>query len=119
MGLKWPRFVVAVDSAAQVIGCGQVKTHQDGSREMASLVVHPGWRGQGVGGAIIQELVGLHPGELYLMCRGTMGPYYQRFGFVEVDGSHLPHYFQRIKRLSWGFERFLGNKDGLLVMRRS
>ena len=31
MGLKWQRFLVALDKNGQLIGCGQIKSHRDGS----------------------------------------------------------------------------------------
>jgi N-acetylglutamate synthase-like GNAT family acetyltransferase len=30
-GLKWQRFIVAETPEGQVIGCGQIKSHSDGS----------------------------------------------------------------------------------------
>ena len=42
LGLDWRRFVVAVDEEGAVIGCGQVKPHGDGTRELASIAVAPG-----------------------------------------------------------------------------
>lgn len=118
LGLKWSRFVVAVAPGGQVIGCGQVKPHQDGSRELSSLVVHPAWRRRGVAGAIIGELLKRHPGELYLMCRAVLGPFYERFGFQRVDQAHMPRYFRRIKRLSRIYEALVRDEKRLLVMRR-
>jgi N-acetylglutamate synthase-like GNAT family acetyltransferase len=48
MGLKWPNFVVAEDEQGQFIGCGQIKTHKDGTRELASIAVVKAWRGRDV-----------------------------------------------------------------------
>ena len=61
-GLDWRRFLVAETGQGQVIGCGQVKPHRDGSRELASIVVHPAWRGQGVARAVIERLIHEHGG---------------------------------------------------------
>ena len=35
--LDWHRFILAVDQAGSVIGCGQVKPHTGGLQELASL----------------------------------------------------------------------------------
>ena len=43
-------------SQGEVIGCAQIKPHRDGSRELASLVVHPDYRGQGIARRMIQYL---------------------------------------------------------------
>src|SRR3989304_5329525 len=57
-GLDWRRFQVAVDPGGRLVGCGQVKPHADGSRELASIAVPPkgridgafGWRRMRAGG---------------------------------------------------------------------
>ena len=49
MALDWRRFLVVVDEQHRVIGCGQVKPHADGTRELASLAVVPEWQRQGIG----------------------------------------------------------------------
>jgi N-acetylglutamate synthase-like GNAT family acetyltransferase len=45
LGLDWRRFLIAVDAGGQLVGCGQVKPHADGSLELASIAVQPAWRG--------------------------------------------------------------------------
>ena len=117
-GLDWRRFVVAVTSEGEVIGCGQVKLHRDGSRELASLVVAPAWRGRGVARAIIEHLLATHPGELYLMCRSRLGPLYERFGFRAIDEAEMPKYFRRVSRLARLVEVLRKEGETLWVMRR-
>jgi N-acetylglutamate synthase-like GNAT family acetyltransferase len=117
-GLDWRRFVVAVTQDGEVIGCGQIKPHWDGSRELASLAVHPDWRGQGVARAIIERLLAAVPGELHLMCRANLGPLYRKFGFRALQPVEMPGYFRRISRLARLFERLSGQRVSLLVMRR-
>lgn len=100
MGLDWRRFVLAVDSQEELIGCGQVKPHQDGSLELASIAVTPGWRGQGVARAVIEGLIADHPRPLYLTCRARLGPFYVKFGFRSIEEKEMPAYFRRIHRLA-------------------
>jgi len=84
LGLDWRRFYVAVDQGDQIIGCGQIKFHKDGSRELASIAVDEKWRGRGIATSVIQQL--LREGEgLWLVCRKGLVPFYERFGFKEVD----------------------------------
>lgn len=118
-GLKWPRFVVAVTREGEMIGCGQVKPHRDGSIELASLVVTAEWRDHGVARAIIEHLVSKHPENMYLMCRSSLGSFYERLGFCAIQETDMPPYFRRISRLA-SLAEFL-RKDGetLLVMKRS
>ena len=118
MGLDWRRFSMAVDANDRLVGCGQVKQHQDGSLELASIAVLPEWRKQGVARAIILHLLETHPRPLYLTCRGRLGPFYEKFGFQEVTASaELPPYFRRITRLVKVFQRLRLSHEHLLVMR--
>ena len=48
---QWPNFVVAEDGGT-IVGIGQVKTHGDGSRELASIAVIPARQSQGIGGRL-------------------------------------------------------------------
>ena len=118
-GLKWPRFMVAKTPGGQVIGCGQVKSHRDGSQELASLVVDPDWRGQGVARAIIEYFSATHEGDLYLMCRSSLGPLYEKFGYRSVPREDLPRYFQRIMRMMSLFERVRSDGEHVLIMKRA
>lgn len=105
LGLDWRRFWLAVDEEGRIIGCGQVKPHRDGSRELASIAVVREWRGRGVASAIIRQLLAEHPSPLYLTCRAELAGFYARFGFqVAANPADLPPYFRRVARLS----RWLG-----------
>jgi amino-acid N-acetyltransferase len=118
MGLAWERFVVAVDAEGKIIGCGQIKPHSDGTRELASVVVIPDWRGQGVARAIIEQLIAEHRGELYLTCREELGRLYEKFGFVRLNDKALPPYFRRIRKIFRGIHQLGLVHENLLVMKR-
>lgn len=118
-GIHWQRFIIAESAQGQVIGCGQVKTHADGSRELASLVVAPAWRLRGVGRAIIQHLVQIHPAPLYLICRASLAQFYLRFGFRAIAESDMPPYFKLVSRLYRGLRWLHRNREALLVMKHS
>jgi len=118
IGLDWRRFLVAVTPQTELLGCGQVKPHADGSKEMASIATQEQARGQGVARAIIEALLRLEPERpLYLMCRTRLKPLYAKFGFHAIILEEMPPYFMRISRA----ERILNSKaqsdDRLLVMR--
>lgn len=118
-GIDWSRFIVAVDSQGNVIGCGQVKLHSGGVCELASLVVRKDWRGKGVAGALINTLTAQHPGELYLTCRAKLEPFYQRFGFTSIPPEQMPANYRRMYRLINGFFAILGQPGVFKVMRRA
>jgi N-acetylglutamate synthase-like GNAT family acetyltransferase len=118
LGIDWPRFLIAVDDENQLVGCGQVKIHRDGSSELASIAVAPAWRGQGVARALVERLIATCKQPLYLTCRSHLGAFYERFGFKVVQPAEMPPYFRRVYRLFTLLTRFSRGKSGLLVMRR-
>jgi len=117
MSLDWRRFVIAQEDGA-VVGIGQIKLHGDGSRELASLAVIPGRRGQGIGGEIIQTLLAREEGVLYLTCRDELEPYYTRFGFRKIARDEMPPYFRRIMRLAHVFMALSRRGVQIIVMKR-
>ena len=116
MSLRWPHFLVAEEDGA-IVGIGQVKTHGDGSRELASMVVVPERRGLGIGRALIESLIARYPDEvLHLTCRRELGGYYERFGFRRLISSEYTPYFRRlIPTLNFVARLF---RTQILVMRR-
>ena len=115
--LNWRNFVVACDEEGVVRGCGQVKHHRDGSKELASLVVEDGWRRQGIAGRIIQAIQTNEPPPLWLTCRSELIPYYQQFGFSEsTNPDDMPSYFRRVHCLVGFFLRTTRSGDYLGVM---
>lgn len=116
-GLDWQRFVLAVDGQGEMIGCGQVKPHRDGSRELASIAVVEAWRGRGVARAMIEHLMATAGPPLWLMCNSKLIPLYERFGFQEVrEAAGMPPYFRRIIRITSPFFRLLPAGEYLAVM---
>jgi amino-acid N-acetyltransferase len=116
MGLDWHHFVVAIDRHERVIGCGQIKVHRGGARELASLVTAPEWRGLGVGGAIVRWLMDDAGPPLWLMCRSDLAGFYLKFGFREVGGEEpKPRYFRRMRALARVF-LFARRNEYLAIM---
>ena len=115
MSLNWPNFVVAEDGGA-IVGIGQVKTHGDGSRELASIAVIPARKSQGIGGAIIKTLLAREQGVVHLTCRSQLQGYYERFGFRRLDSAEFPLYFRRLLPIINVVVRLFGTQ--ILVMRR-
>ena len=106
LGLDWRRFVVAVHEHGVRIGCAQVKSHKDGSLELASVAVVPLYRHQGVAEMMIREILKDHNPPIYLTCRSSLVTFYQRFGFLEIfDGEAMPAYFRKVKRVFTWLEK--------------
>ncbi len=114
MDLDWRRFVVAVDEAGKMRGCGQLKPHGRDILELASIAVEPEHRGKGIARAIIEHLITQAPRPLYLMCRSDLGPFYERWNFQSIPLDEMPAYFRRLARLA---SLFMSKGESLLVMR--
>ncbi len=116
MNVQWQNFLVAEDDGA-LVGVGQVKSHGDGSRELASIAVVPKRQGQHIGSAVVNALLARETGiVLHLSCRRQLEGYYERFGFRRVEPSAYPPYFRRTTRLVNLIARNFGVH--LIVMRR-
>ncbi|MCC7449691.1 MAG: GNAT family N-acetyltransferase [Anaerolineae bacterium] len=96
--LDWSRFRVA-DDQGQIVGIGQIKTHRDGSRELASIAVIPVRQGEGIASRIIQDLLAAETDVLYLMCNSRLEGFYQRFGFQTLEPTVMPPDLKRMWRL--------------------
>jgi N-acetylglutamate synthase-like GNAT family acetyltransferase len=100
MSLDWRRFTLVVDADGRMLACAQVKPHGDGTRELASLAVQPGWRGQGLAGVLIAHFQRQAGPPLYLTCRIALEPFYRRFGFRPLEDAELTPYFARLQRVA-------------------
>ncbi len=117
-GLSWRRFLAAVTPQGELLGCGQIRLHSDGSRELASIAVREQARGQGVARAVIEALLAHEPERpLYLMCRARLKSLYVKFGFHTIGLEEMPPYFQRISRAERIFNSNAQPDDRLTVMR--
>ena len=115
-GLDWRRFLVAVDDAGRLIGCGQLKPHGPGVVELASIAVEQDYRDRGIARRIIDALIAQAPRPLYLTCRSSLGRMYSKWGFREMSLPEMPGYFQRLARVMSVASRLARMQDHLLVM---
>ena len=92
------RFVVATPSAEskEVLGFGQLRPAPGVAWELASLVVEPEHRGQGIGSGILRTLLSQHRASsaseervCLLTLRSTRG-FYKRLGFAVTSSPPLP-----------------------------
>lgn len=117
LSLNWRHFWLAETAEGEKVACGQVKMHGDGSRELASLVVLPAWRGRGVAASLISRLKQEAGPPLWLTCRSGLIPFYARFGFEDATRSEdLPPYFRRLRGLAKVLLGLTRTQDPLAVM---
>jgi amino-acid N-acetyltransferase len=119
MQLNWRRFTLAVDEHGRVIGCAQVKPHGDGTRELASLVVVPQQRGRGIARLLIETLLSREQPPIYLTCRSSLIPLYQKFGFRELQPSEMSPYFRRLSGMVNFMAHLFRLPDYMGVMEKS
>ena len=87
--LRWQQFWV-IESDMRLVACGQLRSFPE-AQELGSVVVAPGWRGQGLGTCLVEHLVQSAKQPLYLECLGSrLAMFYTRFGFVPVNWQELP-----------------------------
>jgi amino-acid N-acetyltransferase len=122
--LDWRRFTVAVfrqvisgNERSEVIGCIQLKTVPGDLVELASLVVRPDFRGQGLARMLIEHILLESPRPLYLMCRSGLGMFYEKFGFRALDPDEMPKYYRRLQRLVRTLTQLIQRNETLLVMK--
>jgi len=117
-GLDWRRFHVAISSQKELLGCGQIKPHDDGSRELASIAVDERARGKGIAREIIMGLLARDTTRpIYLMCRARLELFYTKFEFHIVTMKEMPPYFRHISRIVHLINRDAATEDRLIVMR--
>ena len=117
MGLKWQNFLLVRTETGELAGCGQVKSHGDGSRELASIAVRKKWRHQGIARAIIEMLMAQQGPTLWLTCISPRISLYEKFGFREVkETAVMPPYFRRVSLLFKIYTWFTKKSFYLAVM---
>jgi N-acetylglutamate synthase-like GNAT family acetyltransferase len=118
LNLDWRRFLVA-EVEGEVIGCGQIKNHRDGSSELASIVVEENWRLKGIASALIIRLLDGITDPVWLICQIDLVGFYTRFGFVErADSEDTPKHLRRAFRMVRLFKRLIPGIGGIAVMVR-
>ncbi|MCS6910743.1 MAG: GNAT family N-acetyltransferase [Anaerolineales bacterium] len=95
---QWSNFLLAANAiTSEVVGTGQIKTHGDSSRELASIVVRPAHQRRRIASEMVRRMIAQDAREsnapLYLLCAGNMLAFYERFGSRRVERSETPPYF--------------------------
>lgn len=82
-------FRVAVDRSDRVIGCGALHVLWEDLAEIRTLAVDLDWHGQGVGHALLGDLLELSAelGVTRLFCLTFEVAFFARHGFHEIEGT--------------------------------
>lgn len=122
--LDWHRFTVAVtrfapsgDEKSELVGCVQLKPVPGDLVELASLVVRPDFRGQGLARKLIEHILAEAPRPLYLTCRSGLREFYEKFGFRALETDEMPRYYARLQRIIGTLTQLTLRNETLLVMK--
>ena len=92
--LRWERFVVA-ERDGHPVGVAQLRRHRDDTIELASLVVAPEVRRQGVAARMVDALLADERAPVYALIDRRYVEHFARWGFAPVDPGQLPHPLSR------------------------
>jgi len=132
LSLSEERLLVAYDDANngvndQLIGFGQIRPLSPEYSELASLFVVPRCRGEGVGSALVEQLLSLHDEneddknrKVCLLTLRPTCPFYERCGFQTTDDlSEFPLSFRLEYAAGTAVSALLGNDLVCMVRERA
>jgi amino-acid N-acetyltransferase len=96
--LRWERFVIA-ERDGRAVGVAQLRGHPDGATELASMVVAPESRGQGIAIRLVDALLADQQAPVYTLIDRRFVDRFARWGFVRVAPSELPRSVSRVYRI--------------------
>lgn len=97
-GLRWEGFVVA-ETGGRVVGIVQLRRHADGATELASLVIEPEARGQGIVKLLVDGCLAGEDGPVHAVLDRRYAADYARWGFAPVAVEELPRSIARTLRI--------------------
>jgi N-acetylglutamate synthase-like GNAT family acetyltransferase len=95
--LDWPGFMVA-ERDGRLLGVAQLRPHPDGAVELASLVVEPKSRGEGLATRLIDALLAGVTTDVYTLVDRPHTGHFGRWGFTEIAPAALPGSLARTYR---------------------
>ena len=87
--LATDQFVVAKSVDARILGCGRLRPYPDFC-EIASMAVADDVRATGIGRAIVERLLEMYEGTIYLICDDDVVEFFRRFEFTMLPESDIP-----------------------------
>ena len=87
--LATDQFVVAKSVDARILGCGRLRPYPVFC-EIASMAVADDVRATGIGRAIVERLLEMYEGTIYLICDDDVVEFFRRFEFTMLPESDIP-----------------------------
>ena len=87
--LATEQFVVAKSEDAWILGCGRLRPYPEFC-EIASLAVVDDSRATGIGRAIVECLLEMYEGTIYLICDDEVVEFFRHFKFTQLPESDIP-----------------------------
>jgi amino-acid N-acetyltransferase len=89
---EWFEAFVVAESGGVVIGAAGLELYDSGAL-LRSVVVAPGWKGQGVGSVLVEAALALaarHSLTLVFLLTTTADRYFPRHGFAKITRADVP-----------------------------
>ena len=109
--LATDQFVVAKSEDAWILGCGRLRPYPDFC-EIASMAVADDVHATGIGRAIVERLLEMYEGTIYVICDDDVVEFFRRFEFSLLPESHMPEDL----RSNWDY--FCSATGSMNLMRR-
>jgi len=87
--LATDQFVVAKSEDARILGCGRLRSYPEFC-EIVSMAVADDFRTKGIGRAIVERLLEMYEGAIYLICGDDVVEFFRRFEFSLLPASDMP-----------------------------
>jgi amino-acid N-acetyltransferase len=78
------------EAHGRLVGAAQMRRHDDGGRELGSLIVIPEWRELGIAAALIDAVLAGFDGPAYMITDPKFARHYLRWGFVVIAAGAAP-----------------------------
>jgi len=93
----WPRYRVARDRSGSVIAAGTLQELEGNRVEIRGLAVDEDWRGKGVAGALVEDLLDIADEQgKEAVCVTRKPSFFERFGFHMTFPSWLSRQRQQV-----------------------
>jgi N-acetylglutamate synthase-like GNAT family acetyltransferase len=88
----WRHYRVACSPTGEIVGAASLQPQSGGRAELRGLTVTPEWRGCGIAGALVNEVIdAAERSSLDVLCVTRFPDFFGRFGFRETAPRWIDH----------------------------